>query len=156
MVLKQRESCSVKLKPICATGSKIIGPISKVALEHHAIILGEHEVSKHVYIAESMHYGYQYDTYGNFINRYSSNGEIKILANDGKYSNLEVAQRALNEINNGGNGIYNLITNNCESFTNRAMHGHSVSKQVLNLTIGLASLSVCLFLMAQNYKKQNV
>ena len=74
----------MQLKPISATGSKIIGPISQIGPEHHAIILGEHKVNKHVYVAESMHYGYRYDTYENFINRYSSNGEIKVFANDGK------------------------------------------------------------------------
>lgn len=79
--------------------------------------------------------GYQVCTYENFFDRYSANGQILIEANDGTLDNLTVAKRALKELKQGGRGLYNLITNNCECFANRAMYDRSFSRQVVNTLI---------------------
>ena len=81
--------------------------------------------------------GYQACTYTEFSDRYSGNGEIIIEPNDGEIENRSVANRAIEELNCGGHGGYNLITNNCECFVNRAMHGASISNQVINTTLGI-------------------
>ena len=84
-----------------------------------------------------MHTGYQVNTYNDFCSRYIQNGDITIEANNGNFSDLQVAQRAINEIIKGGKGVYNLIANNCESFANRAIYNKSTSKQVVNTVLGL-------------------
>ena len=132
---------NMQLTQIDVTGCRIIGSITglgNVGPKHHAIILGLNESNGYVYVAESMHTGYQIASYQDFYQRYASNGEINISANDGKFSDLTVAQRALEELKKGGKGVYNLIANNCESFSNRAMHGRSTSKQVIHTFLGIA------------------
>jgi hypothetical protein len=131
----------MKISQIDVTGSKVIGAISElghVGPKHHAIVLGENKVDGKVYLAENMHTGYQVSTYDDFFLRYGSNGRINIEPNSGAFSDFEVAQRALNEIFEGGKGVYNLVANNCESFANRAMHNKSTSKQVVNTFLGIA------------------
>ena len=85
--------------------------------------------------------GYKIETATNFKARYAVNGEIKLYGNDGKKSNLNVAKDALAEINAGGKGGYDLITNNCESFVNTAMYNSSTSSQVVN-TLGVFAIIV--------------
>lgn len=87
-----------------------------------------------------MEHGYQASTYTEFHRRYSPNGEIIIQPNDGMLENLHTAQRAISEIKQGGRGAYDLIVNNCECFVNRAIHGKSVSTQVINTALGIAAL----------------
>ncbi|MBE9396775.1 hypothetical protein IOQ59_05800 [Pontibacterium sp. N1Y112] len=130
----------MQLQQIDVTGSRIVGPITAlghVGPKHHGIILGKNLEDGHVYVAENMHTGYQIATYHDFCKRYMPNGEIKIAANDGAYSDLTVANRAIEEIKRGGKGIYNLVANNCESFANRAIHDKSISKQVVHTAIGI-------------------
>lgn len=126
------------------TGCRLVGAITKelghAGPKHHAIVLGKSIVDGLVYIAESMHTGYQISTYDDFNKRYSPNGEVIVEPNDGELENLAVANRAISEINSGGNGKYNLITNNCECFVNRAMHGASKSQQVINTALGVLAL----------------
>ena len=127
---------------IDVSGSKITGEIcsvTPVGPKHFGIILGE-DKQKTVYVAESMTYGYDIDTYDNFVERYANKGEIQIIPNTGEYSNLEVAKRAMSEILEGGKGKYNLITNNCETFSNRVMHNDSSSPQVITTVVGIAIL----------------
>jgi len=129
---------------IDVTGCRAVGAITDighVGPKHHGIIIGRHASDNQVYIAENMHTGYQLATYDDFYDRYSINGEIKIFENDGKYDSVSVARRALSEILVGGKGAYNLITNNCESFANRAMKDHSVSNQIINTAIGVAAIA---------------
>ena len=118
------------------TGYRLVGAITKelghAGPKHHAVILGHSLIDNQIYIAESMNFGYQISTYAKFDQKYSTNGGIIISANDGEYTNVAVAQRAIEELKRGGNGIYDLVLNNCECFVNRAMHGKSVSKQVIN------------------------
>lgn len=140
------------------TGHKIFGSISglgKIGPKHYGVILGAHPVDGKIYIAESMHNQYQLATYENFLARYKQNGQVTIVENDGKLSNISVARRALSEIIRGGEGVYNLITNNCESFANRAMYGHSTSKQVVNTAIGLTAI-VGLIWIVKKSKPANV
>ena len=118
------------------TGCRLVGTITAlgdIGPKHHGIILGQSDVDGKNYVAESMCHGYRLAELDDFIKRYRDNSPIKVCPNDGKLSNIEVASRALDEINRGGNGKYNLIFNNCESFVNRAMYGTSLSSQVLNV-----------------------
>lgn len=146
----------ISFSEVDITGHKLIGAISKlgkIGPKHHAIVLGSHPIDGKVYIAESMNHGYRLETYENFVERYRLNGKISLVGNDGKLSNVSVARRALSEIIRGGDGIYNLVTNNCESFANRAMHGHSTSSQVVNTAIGLTIATAGLIWIAKKSKQ---
>ncbi|MEJ2060977.1 MAG: hypothetical protein P8Y64_10910 [Gammaproteobacteria bacterium] len=124
------------------TGSRLIGaitPLGQIGPKHHGVVIGQNVCDGVLYVAESQHTGYGLATYDAFIKRYSENGPIYIAPNDGIYSNVEVAQRALNEIEQDGTGKYHLISNNCESFANRAIHNNSTSQQVINSIIGFAA-----------------
>ncbi|GAA6168298.1 lecithin retinol acyltransferase family protein [Sessilibacter corallicola] len=144
------------LHQIDVTGCRIIGAITKelghLGPKHHGIILGR-ATNGDVYIAEIMSYGYQISTYDNFSNRYFNNGEIMILPNDGDLENVAVAKRAIDEIKRGGKGIYNLITNNCECFVNRAMYGKSVSNQVINTAVGVTFAAGLAYVLKKSYDK---
>lgn len=125
------------------TGSRLVGALTDLkhlGPKHHGVILGLNIFDEHIYVAESRHTGYQIATVDDFIQRYSPNADVHVLQNGGKFSDIEVARRALKEIGQGGNGQYNLATNNCESFSNRAMHDTSVSKQVIH--VGLWSVAI--------------
>lgn len=134
----------MNLNQIDVTGCRVVGAITKelghAGPKHHGVIIGQAVEDNHIYVAENMHDGYQLSTYENFWERYSPNGEVIIQPNDGLLENISVAQRALDELNMGGMGAYNLITNNCECFVNRAMHNKSVSTQVINTALGIAAL----------------
>ena len=130
----------MNLKQIDVTGCRLEGAITKelshAGPKHHAVVLGEHEDGQ-VYIAESMDHGYQMSTYQEFYNRYSENGEIIVSSKSGGFENITVAKRALDEIKQGGTGVYSLLTNNCECFVNRAMKDKSISNQVINTGLGI-------------------
>jgi len=132
----------MKLQQTNVTGCRIIGAIEKtlghLGPKHHGVILGQSPINQEIYIAENMSLGYQVCTYTDFNNRYSANGGIIIEPNDGEAENISVANRTIEELKRGGEGAYNLITNNCECFVNRAMHGKSISKKVTNTVIGIA------------------
>ena len=131
------------LQQIDVTGCRLVGALSKElghdGPKHHALVLGRSLLDGKVYVAELMDTGYQVRTYDEFHKRYSANAEIRIQPNDGPSENLHVAQRALAELKRGGQS-YDLITNNCESFVNRAMHETSTSSQVINTALGVAML----------------
>ncbi len=134
------------------SGSRLVGAITKfgeLGPKHHGLIIGEGAYDGNTYVAESMGHGYQYVTIDEFVSRYKLNGKIKRYQNDCGLSGFEVAKRAVDEINNGGNGKYNLVSNNCESFVNRALHGHSVSWQVVRTLILAVGVGVGVFM----YKK---
>jgi hypothetical protein len=134
---------TVFLQQIDATGCRLIGAITKdlghEGPKHHAVVLGRSVLDGHIYVAELMNTGYQICTYEHFYLRYSQNGDIRIQPNDEPSSGLVVAQRALSELRQGGKP-YDLLTNNCESFVNRATGSSSVSSQVVNTALGLAVL----------------
>lgn len=135
----------MELVQIDTTGHRLVGVIidelGHLGPKHHAVVLGRCSQSGEIYLAENNDTGYQIETATNFKARYADKGEIKLYGNEGKKSNLDVAKDALAEIKQGGNGVYNLITNNCESFVNRAMHNTSISSQVVN-TLGVFALIV--------------
>ncbi|WP_045857978.1 lecithin retinol acyltransferase family protein [Teredinibacter purpureus] len=135
----------MNLQQIDVTGCRIVGAITKelghAGPKHHGVILGKSEIDREVYIAESMNFGYQACTYSDFYSRYSKNGQIIVQPNDGQLENVSVAQRAIEELRRGGKGAYDLITNNCECFVNRAMHDKSISSQVINTAIGITVLA---------------
>ena len=141
----------MELQQTDVTGCRIIGAIEKtlghLGPKHHGVILGLSPIDQETYIAENMHFGYQVCTYTDFHNRYSSNGDIIIEPNDGEAENLFVAQRAIEELKTGGQGTYNLITNNCECFVNRVMHGKSISNQVINTAIGIAVVAGLVYVL---------
>lgn len=144
------------LQQIDVTGSRLVGAMNKdlghVGPKHHAIILGKNTIDGMVYIAENMDVGYQVVTYSDFCTRYAPNGDIKVLPNEGEFDNVTVANRAISEFNKGGKGIYNLVTNNCESFANRAMKNHSVSDQVVTTLGVLALIAASVYVVAQSRK----
>jgi len=135
----------VELLQIDTTGHRLVGVIlnelGHLGPKHHAVVIGQCSQSGEIYLAESNDTGYQLETATNFKARYADKGEIKLYGNEGDKSNIDVAKEALTEIRQGGKGVYNLVTNNCESFVNRAMHNSSVSSQVVN-TLGLFALVV--------------
>lgn len=131
------------LQQVDVTGCRLIGALSKElghdGPKHHALVLGKSLFDNHIYVVELMKNGPQVCTYADFHKRYAPCGEIRIQPNDGQLSNLQVAQRAMAELEQGGQS-YDLIANNCEAFVNRAMHGKSISSQVINTTLGVAIL----------------
>lgn len=133
----------MQLQQIDVTGSRLIGAITpELGMDgpkHHAVVLGRGVHDGVIYIAELMSHGRQISTVQDFRNRYGSNGHIRLEPNIGPETNATVAWRALAEIHQG-RSQYDLIVNNCESFVNRAMHGSSMSKQVINTALGFALL----------------
>lgn len=132
------------LQQIDVTGCRIVGAITKelghAGPKHHGVILGKSLIDGEVYIAELMANGYQVCTFTSFRNRYSENGQIIIEPNDGQVENIQVAQRAINELKSGYKIAYDLMTNNCECFVNRAIYGKSQSTQVINTALGVVAL----------------
>src|SRR5471030_804448 len=130
------------LQQIDVTGCRLVGAITKElgmdGPKHHAVVLGKGTFDGAIYIAELMNSGYQISTYTGFYNRYAANGQIRLEANDGPNNNVQVAQRAIEELRQGG-AAYDLVVNNCESFVNRAMHGNSSSSQIVNTALGVAA-----------------
>ena len=126
------------------TGSRLVGAITgigHVGPKHHGIVIGRFLLDGNVYVAENCHTGYQLATVEDFKSRYSPKATVRIHPNNGEFSDVEVAQRALHELSQDGNKKYNLATNNCESFSNRAMYDHSISNQVIHTVIGIAILA---------------
>jgi hypothetical protein len=131
------------LQQIDVTGCRLVGAITRElgmdGPKHHAVVLGKGTFDGEVYIAELMNSGYQIATYKDFHNRYAANGQIRLETNDGPNDNVQVAQRAIAELRQGG-AAYDLVVNNCENFVNRAMHGKSSSSQIVNTALGVAAL----------------
>lgn len=57
----------MQFEQIDATGCRLVGAITKELShrgpKHHAIVLGKNTNDGLIYVAESMHYGYQVATY---------------------------------------------------------------------------------------------
>lgn len=140
------------------TGCRLVGAITELGHagpKHHAVILGMNLLDGLIYVAEHMHYGYQVVKQNDFVRRYEKNGPVLIQPNEGQFDNVTVASRALEEIKKGGKGVYNLITNNCECFVNRAMHDKNFSKQIIRTGVGVAIFAaVCggVYYYAKNSK----
>lgn len=138
------------LQQIDVTGCRLVSALSKElghgGPKHHALVLGRSLFDGQIYVAELMQTGYQVCTYQEFLKRYAQFGEIRIQPNDGPHQNLQVAQRALAELRSGGQQ-YDLVTNNCESFVNRAMHGSSTSSQIINTALGLVVLAGFIYVL---------
>ncbi len=132
------------------TGCRVVGALTRLGRfgpKHHGIVLGCSTADGQVYIAESTREaGYRLTTYDRFAEEHGRYGPVRIEPNTGKFSDVEVAQRALDELMSGGDGPYNLVTNNCESFSNRAMNDHSLSGQVLRTCAGAAVFVAALVL----------
>ena len=145
----------MQLQQIDVTGCRLVGAITAelghAGPKHHAVILGQSLIDNHIYIAEHMLTGFQVATYSDFHERYSSNGEIIVSANDGEFQNIAVAKRAIEELKTGGKGAYDLVLNNCECFVNRAMHDKSVSNQVINTCLGLLVFAGLVYIV-KNYR----
>lgn len=133
----------MEFEQIEITGCRVVGaltPLGRIGPKHFGIVLGINTADRQIYFAESTREaGYRLTTYDAFVKAHERFGKIRIRSNHGPYSAVEVAQRALDELMQGGDGRYNLVTNNCESFTNRAMNNHSRSAQVLRTMVGLAA-----------------
>ena len=136
---------------IAETGSRAegaIGCLGHIGPKHHAIIVGRSMSDGVVYLAEKMTHGYQLSTWEHFIGRYARYGQIKIAPNNGQFKNSDVANRALSEIAARSSEEYHLLTDNCESFANRAMYGNPTSGQVIRTALGLLVGGVGLWLYA--------
>lgn len=121
--------------PTKLSGVRIVGPTTKLGHlgpKHHGLIIGDNIDDKKTYVAERNGNGCRYVTFNKFVRRYKHNGKIKLFPNDGKFTGYEVAKRAIKEIKRGGNGKFDILLNNCESFVNRAMYGKSISSQVVH------------------------
>ncbi|GAB4356099.1 MAG: hypothetical protein Kow006_22960 [Gammaproteobacteria bacterium] len=133
------------------TGCRAVAALTRLGFlgpRHHAIVVGRNTGDGQVYLAESTREaGYRLLTMDEFVAAYGGHAAVRIEPNRGSYSDAEVAQRALDELMSGGEGRYHLVLNNCESFSNRAMHNHSVSHQVVNTVLGVVTMigSVWLF-----------
>ena len=131
----------MEFEQIDTTGCRIVGALTRLGRlgpKHHGIVLGRSTADGQTYVAESTREaGYRLTTYDRFVAAYSRYGAVSVQANRGKFSDIAVAQRALDELMVGGDGAYNLISNNCESFSNRAMNDHSISSQVLHTAAGV-------------------
>ncbi|MFW8589714.1 lecithin retinol acyltransferase family protein [Glaciecola sp. 2405UD65-10] len=136
----------MELIKIDLTGCRLVGAITKelghAGPKHHALVLGKHPLSDEIYIIENMSSQYQVTTVRDFVTRYAQNGKIIVLPNEGRFENVDVAKRAISEINSSRKLRYNLINNNCESFVNRAMLDKSNSTQVINTLLGMIFLPV--------------
>ena len=80
------------------TGSKLIGSmplLGEIGPKHHGIVLGTSAIDNKVYVAESMHNGYQFAEYDGFVEQYKGNSDIQICPNNGELTDVEVARRAL-------------------------------------------------------------
>lgn len=133
----------MEFKLIGETGCRLVGAITVLGHtgpKHHGVIIGMDAANNQIYVAEHRHHGYQLATYENFVERYSTNGEIGLFEHEGKSNPGEVARRALDKLTRGGKGAYNLLTNNCESFVNRAIYGNSVSNQIVNTALLITAI----------------
>ena len=117
------------------SGSRLVGKMSQFGFKHHGIVIGKSVHDGQTYVAESVNCGYQYVTEDEFVSRYSRNGKIERRSAKDFQSGYEIAERAVEEINKGGYGKYNALFNNCESFANRAVHGHSISWQFVTVCL---------------------
>jgi len=145
----------MNLQQIDITGSRLIGAITDlghVGPKHHGIVIGEHALTKKIYVAENNHTGYQLATIDDFIERYSPKANIVMTPNNGEFSDLEVAQRALKEVIEGGKAKYNLVVNNCESFSNRAMYDKDFSQQIINSALLLFLAAGTVWYIKQAHK----
>lgn len=143
----------ITLQQIDMTGGRLVGAITKLGHtgpKHHAIVLGKNPIDGKVYVAEKMAEGDQVATLDSFKARYQENGDINVYPNDGKFSDVEVARRALREIKAKDGGDYDLLGNNCESFSNRAIHDHSISSQVVSTVIGCLVLVGGVLILKKN------
>ena len=137
----------MNLIEIQETGARVVGaltPLGFLGPSHHGTVIGMCPITRQVYVVEKRVTSTEINTFEDFEQRYKDNGSIKIRPNTGKFSNLEVARRALEELNKGGEGEYSLLVNNCESAVNRAIYNTSLSLQVLS---GLAFLGVAGYLL---------
>jgi len=140
----------MQLQQIDVTGARVIGAITKElghdGPKHHAVILGLGVFDGLVYVAELMAEGYQVATFEDFRRRYAANGDIRVEANVGPFSNLDVAKRALQELRQG-QAKYDIAGNNCECFVNRAMYDKSISNQVINTAIGILLVAGAIYVL---------
>ena len=130
----------MELQAIEQTGFRAIGSLAKLGVmgpKHYAVVIGKSLLDGRIYVAEQRVSGYQLSTIEEFESRYVSNGTLYLEKNYGPRANIEVARRALNEIKRGGDGPYNLLVNNCESFCNRATYGSSGSAQVIRTLLAI-------------------
>ena len=149
----------MKFQQIDITGSRIVGTILDFGLaeiKHHGIIIGKNIEDNEIYVAESMHYGYQIATIKDFESRYIKNGEVKILELESDKSAFDIAQDALNEIFSTTKKKYHLIFNNCESFANKHIHGHSVSGQVVTAIGTLVLIGIGIWALVKKSKNKVV
>ena len=127
---------------IDVTGCRITGAMTiagEIGPKHHGLILGRGVIDGVIYIAELVTSGYQITSVDEFKSRYWRYGDISLEPVPDQEAGLVVARKALLEIASNAKAKYNLITNNCESFVNRASKNTSTSTQVLT-AVGVVML----------------
>lgn len=131
------------------TGSRLVAPVSglgRLGPKHHGLLIGRSTIDGHLYVAESRVTGYVISTYHDFLQRYERYGPIAVIPPINLDSGIAAVRTALNEMSVGGYGSYNLVTNNCESFVNRAISGTSTSYQVIAATVCLAAIGLTVYM----------
>jgi hypothetical protein len=129
----------INLELIEVTGCRVTGamfPIGRLGPKHHAIILGRNVINGLVYIAELLSSGYQISTMDDFKKRYHRFGKIFIEPAENITMGVSRARAALSELIQNQKPKYHLLSNNCESFVDRASGITKVSTQV-KTTIGI-------------------
>lgn len=146
----------MEFEQIDITGCRLVGALTRlghIGPKHHGIVIGYCREEDKIYVADQKLQGYRLIDYDQFQDLYSDNGDIRIIPNDGNFSDFDVAQRALDEIADSETTHYNLVMNNCESFSNRAMYDHSISSQVINTLAATALFIGGVWLISRNKGK---
>lgn len=121
------------------TGCQLIAPITifgNLGPKHHGIVIGKGNLDNHIYIAENTPDGYALICSEDFIDRYKKYGEFRLQPNNGPYTSVEVANRALRKVFGQHTDQYCLFTNNCESFASEMVCGKRTSQQVRDGVLG--------------------
>ena len=142
--LEVTRKVAMEFEVIEQTGFRAIGSLAKIGVigpKHYAVVIGRNSLDGRIYVAEQQVSGYHLTRIEEFQSRYICNGSLYLEKNYGSRSSIEVAMRALDEVRRGGNGSYNLLLNNCESFCNRATYGSSASAQVIRTLIAVLAFA---------------
>ena len=147
-----------EFQEIQETGSRLVGAFSDlghIGPKHHALVIGRNIIDDEIYVAENRAgTNLQLSTISDFKKRYINFGDIKLLPNEGNKYNRELAVDALNDVSTSTEK-YNLISNNCESFVNKLMHGKKSSNQVVT-AIGLIFVAGLSYYFYKESKKDKV
>ena len=123
------------------TGSIVVAPFTpfgQFGPKHYGMILGTSLFDGKTYVSELRYNGYHITAGCDFLKRFFKWKGLRLLPNKGPSSDLDVANKALKDNITNRDKKYNLLSNNCESHTNRATYGTSLSTQVVTGVVIIA------------------